>query len=70
MNNEKTLNILHIDSSGRYEDSATRKLSQYFVDQLREQKDISNVTQRDVAKGLPFVDEPWINAAHFASWMR
>lgn len=57
-----TNNVLHINSSGRKEGSITRKASEKLVSQL--QKEVSNtaVVQRDLVKGLPFIDEQWINA--------
>ena len=53
--------ILQINSSGRYQGSLTRKLSDLMVAHLTEDKK-SDVVQRDLATGLPFVDEKWIEA--------
>ena len=51
--------ILQVDSSGRYTGSITRKLSNRLVEQLQNQSDIERVIKRDLATGLPFVDEQW-----------
>ncbi len=58
-------NILHINSSGRYNDSITRQVSDLVVDYLKKgcsEQNINNVISRDVAVGLPFVNEAWINS--------
>jgi len=54
--------ILHIDSSGRHEASYSRKLGMELVERLKTKHHVSNVIARDVAKGVEFVDEDWINA--------
>ncbi len=54
--------ILHIDSSGRYEESVSRQLSQYLVENLLKQFPDAAVTRRDLALGLPFVNEAMIDA--------
>lgn len=53
-------NILHIDASGRQEDSFSRKLSQQIVDRIKTPE--SHITYRDVSKGLTFVDEKMIES--------
>lgn len=66
-NNQPTqasvLNVLRVDASGRESGSTTRALADIFVQGLAARGPV-RVTGRDVAKGLPFVDEPWI-AANF-----
>ncbi len=62
MTQKQTLRILHIDSSSRTTGSNSRQLSQYFVDQLTGRHGNAIVTKRDVAGGLPLVDEAWVNA--------
>lgn len=57
------LNILRIDSSGREAGSVTRELADLVVERLAARQP-ARITQRDVAKGLPFVDAGWI-AANF-----
>jgi len=57
------LNVLRVDASGRDSGSTTRALADLIVQGLAARSPV-RVTGRDVAKGLPFVDEPWI-AANF-----
>ena len=54
--------ILHIDSSGRSNDSSTRKLSGLMVENLKGNNPDSHVVYRNLSRGLPFVDEKWIEA--------
>ena len=54
--------IFHINSSGRYQGSISREISELVVDQLSEQNLDHKLVERDVAKGLPFIDAAWINA--------
>ncbi|WP_444995196.1 FMN-dependent NADH-azoreductase [Aliikangiella sp. IMCC44359] len=61
MNNDS---ILHINSSSRYNESITRQLSQIVVKQLSKNQPELKVIERDLATGLPFIDEQWI-AANF-----
>lgn len=56
-----TQHILHINSSGRHQDSVTRQASAHVIRCLR-QSGASHITQRDVAAGMPFVNETWIGA--------
>lgn len=53
--------ILHINSSSRYQGSITREISASVVNNLSEQQKLI-VVERDLAKGLPFIDAAWINA--------
>ncbi len=55
-------NVLHINSSGRQQGSLTREISELVVAQLMQQGVGSKVTKRDLATGLPFIDEQWIGA--------
>ncbi len=57
------LNVLRVDASGRESGSTTRALADLIVQGLAARGPV-RVIGRDVAKGLPFVDEPWI-AANF-----
>ncbi len=54
------INVLRVDSSGRYEDSLTRKLVDEFVAKLQATETVNQVVARDVAKGVQFVDQNWI----------
>lgn len=53
--------ILRIDSSARGANSSTRTLSNELIAALNPD---ANLMERDVASGIPFVDEDWI-AANF-----
>ncbi len=53
-----TKSVLHLDSSSRYETSFSRKFSQQIVEHLGAE----NVTYRDLAKGVPLIDEKWVGA--------
>ncbi len=54
--------ILHINSSGRINNSVTRNVSQLVVSELQNKLDGASVISRDLIAGLPFVSENWINA--------
>ncbi len=56
-----TNGILQVTSSGRYEESITRQVSDLVVSHLKRESSMESV-KRDVASGLPFVDEAWINS--------
>ena len=55
------LNVLHINASGRYDGSLTRTVSTQLTEILASQHDVT-LQQRDVASGLPFINEEWINS--------
>ena len=54
--------ILQINSSGRKSGSLTRQVSDLVVSKLSKNNPELMVNQRDLATGLPFVDEQWIDA--------
>ncbi|MCF6189317.1 MAG: NAD(P)H-dependent oxidoreductase [Cocleimonas sp.] len=54
--------LLQINSSGRYEGSITRQVSDLVVKYLKEKNPVLDNVSRDVAAGLPFVNEAWINS--------
>jgi len=56
------MKILRIDSSARYTNSVSRQLTDELIGQLKEQHTDVEVVVRDVAKGLPFVDEAMVSA--------
>jgi FMN-dependent NADH-azoreductase len=56
-----TLNILKIDASMRKKGSYSRALGQRLVSQIKT-KTPSIVKERDLADGIPFINEAWINA--------
>lgn len=53
--------ILHINSSSRIAGSVTRDISSQLVAHLQQQN-AATVTNRDLAEGLPFIDEQWVGA--------
>lgn len=55
------LNVLHINASSRYDGSLTRSVSTQLTEILVSQQ-AARVQPRDLASGLPFIDEVWINA--------
>jgi len=60
MKNE--VKLLRVDSSGRYEGSSTRALTDSLIEALASGDKALDVTQRDLARGMPHVDESWIRA--------
>lgn len=54
--------ILKIDASARKEGSVTRQLTDLLVAGLLENAPAARVLTRDVAGGLPVIDEVWIGA--------
>ena len=58
MNNSS---ILWVTASSRYTDSVTRTLSEQLVNSLQQTQG-GQVIYRDVAAGIPFIDEAWIGA--------
>ena len=57
LSNQKQMKILRIDSSARYQASISRQLADQLIAKLKEKQPDANVVVRDVAKGLPFVNE-------------
>ena len=51
-------NVLRIDASARLQGSVTRELTNRIVSRL----DAESVTTRDLAEGIPAVDEVWVGA--------
>ena len=56
------MKILRIDSSARYENSVSRQLTNELIARLKRQHPNATVIVRDVAKGLPFVNEAMVRA--------
>ena len=56
------LQVLEISSSGRFEGSTTRALSRDLISALEDRYGNIDVTGRDLAAGIPVVDEAWIEA--------
>lgn len=59
-----TKHILRVDGSMRKSGSRSRKLTDVLIDQLKTVHSRATVTTRDLAGGVPFVDDAWI-AANF-----
>ena len=57
-----TKNLLQINSSGRFEGSITRQLSDLLIKQIKAVQPELTLINRDLATGLPFIDEQWIGA--------
>ncbi len=57
-----TTHILHINSSGRSQDSVTRNVSTQVIEHLSSTMNDINLTERDLAPGVPFINENWIGA--------
>ena len=59
---EKITRVLEVSASGRTAGSASRKLTQDLIAALEDRHNNVQTTQRDLAKGMPFVDAAWIEA--------
>ena len=62
MSNSITKNILKINSSARIQGSYSRPLVDMMVEKLLSENSKANVVERDVSKGIEFVDEAWIGS--------
>ncbi|ASJ75848.1 FMN-dependent NADH-azoreductase [Granulosicoccus antarcticus] len=62
MNDKKTNNVLLLNSSAKLTGSISRKLAAQVVANLEKHGKADSVVERDLAAGLPFVDENWVNA--------
>ena len=58
----KTLQILELNSSGRQDGSITRQLSAELIAALEDRHGAIDITRRDLAAGVPFVNGAWIEA--------
>lgn len=56
------MNILRIDASARHQGSVSRELGNQLVRHLQHQHGASSLVERDLAQGLPLLDETWIGA--------
>ena len=62
---EKTMNILHIDSSPRAERSHSRQLTRAFVQELKADRPNATIVYHDLGHDpVPLVNEAWIAAAY------
>ncbi|MBT8092389.1 MAG: NAD(P)H-dependent oxidoreductase [Gammaproteobacteria bacterium] len=60
--NSDSKKILHVSASGRGSASISRQLSRDLIAALEDRHGSVEVVHRDVARGMPFVDEAWIEA--------
>ena len=58
----KTVKVLRIDASGRRDQSSTRALADKLIDALEDRYTEVDVVRRDLAQGMPHVDQNWIEA--------
>jgi FMN-dependent NADH-azoreductase len=56
------MHVLEITAGARHEGSVSRRLVQDLVAALEDRHSGIAVTRRDVAAGLPYVDEDWVRA--------
>lgn len=59
---QKTVKVLRIDASGRRDQSSTRVLTDNLIDALEDRYSDVDVVRRDLAQGMPHVDQNWIEA--------
>ncbi len=60
----KHKNLLKINSSARFENSVTRQTTERLTKQIQQVNPDTRVITRELATGLPFIDEKWV-AANF-----
>lgn len=58
----KPLAVLEISASARSEESVSRRLTRDIIAALEDREGEIQLTQRDLAEGVAFVDERWIEA--------
>ena len=56
------MHILEINASARQNGSISRRLVNDLVSALEDRHEGVRITRRDVAEGLPFVDQAWVTA--------
>jgi FMN-dependent NADH-azoreductase len=62
MADKPALRILEINAAARYDGSISRKLAADLSNALADRLGNADVKRRDLAKGLPFIDEEWVTA--------
>ena len=62
MNDAATLNILEVQASARGEHSISRSLTADLIAALTDRHEKVDIARRDLALGLPFIDEAWVTA--------
>ena len=56
------LKVLEVSASARGAESASRALSRNLIDALDDRYGNVRIVRRDLAAGIPFVDEAWVEA--------
>ena len=64
MNTQQPLNVLEISAGARSEGSISRLLTADLISALDSRYGETQIARRDLADGLPFIDEAWV-AANF-----
>lgn len=59
---QKSVKVLRIDASGRRDQSSTRALTDNLINALEDRYVGVDVVRRDLAQGIPHVDQSWIEA--------
>jgi FMN-dependent NADH-azoreductase len=59
---KQAVNVLLVNSSARQQNSFTRRFAAELIEALRQQHGDISLKERNVADGLPFVDETWVEA--------
>lgn len=62
MDKNRTERVLVIHSSAQRENSLTRKLGDQVAERLRSSHPGAEIMIRDLADGLPFIDQAWVEA--------
>lgn len=62
MTTQKPLNILEVQASARAAGSMSRALTADLIAAFEDRYGAAEITRRDLAQGLPFVDEAWVAA--------
>ena len=70
MSNRKPLNVLSVSSSLKGEASISRQLAADMLAALEQRDGHVNVVHRDLAGGLPLIDEDWVTANYTAADQR
>ncbi len=55
-------NVLVVTASAQHEGSVTRRFANELIEKLEAQHGQLNIVNRDVSKGLPFIDGEWVSA--------
>jgi len=55
-------NVLLVTASAQHEGSVTRRFANELIEKLEAQHGQLNIVNRDVSKGLPFIDGEWVSA--------